>query len=102
MNKFLQNSLELFGEFTGVHQRDWTAVRDAYFEDVKQGIARAGGLVAVMAAQRGDAETARLDQKTFLYDIAYPDVSVGEPTMTQRAARELLDTLDIRPPETLG
>lgn len=97
MNKFLQNSLELFGEFSGLRQRDWGAARDAYYEDVKQGIARAGGLVAVMAARRGDAETARLEQKTFLYDIAYPSPAVTVPTLTQRAAQEVLDSLDIRP-----
>ena len=91
MNKLLRNSMEIVGEFTGLRPRDWDAVRQAQFDGIKQDIARASGLVAITAMQRGDMETAQLERKIFLHDIAGTGSVNGPLSMTQQAAQEVLD-----------
>jgi hypothetical protein len=91
MKKLLQNSMDLVGEFTGLRQRDWDAVRQAQFEGIKKDIARASGLVALNAMHRGDIETAQLERKIFLHDIAGTGSEDSALSMTQRAAQEVLD-----------
>ena len=91
MKKLLRNSIELVGEFTGLRPRDWDAVRQAQFDGIKHDIARASGLVALTAMHRGDLETAQLERKIFLHDIAGTGVVDGALSMTQQAAQEVLD-----------
>lgn len=93
MNEFFRSSIDIVGEFTGLRTKDWDAARAAYYEDIRAGIARASGLVAMLALQKGDVETAQLERKVFLYGIAYPDEAHVPNTMTQRAAQQVLDEL---------
>lgn len=91
MNKLLLNGMELIGEFTGLRQRNWEAAQVAHYADIKDGIVRASGLVALMALQRGDYETAQLERKIFLHELAETDPVRGAINSTQRAAQEVLD-----------
>lgn len=91
MNRLLQNGVEIFGEFTGLRKKDWEATQTAHYTDIKDGIVRASGLVAMMALQRGDYETAQLERKIFLHELAETDPVRGAVNSTQRAAQEVLD-----------
>lgn len=93
MRKIIRNTFECFGELSGLRPKDWQAERDAAFKDQKAGLRLAAGWMSRLGVERDNPESAALETKRFLYDVAETSRIDGTPSITQLAAQELLDEL---------